>query len=165
MTNVLILLGSNIEKEQNLPSAVRLLARRVPIIAASSIYESLPVGTLDQPIFWNAAVLIEWAGDAFTLKRVLGEIEQQQGRVRVADPNAPRTIDLDITLFGEQAFEYDGRQIPDPDLLQYVHIALPAAEIVPTWKHPVTGEPITKIAKNLQNRQPNALTKLGALQW
>lgn len=162
---VLLLLGSNIEKEHNLPEAVRLLAKHVGILATSSVYESIPVGTLDQPAFWNAAVLIEWTNDVFALKQILSEIEQQLGRVRVADPNAPRTIDLDITVFGEQIFEYEGRQIPDPELLQYAHIAVPSAEIIPTWNHPITNESIATIAQRLQQRQPNALIKKHALQW
>jgi 2-amino-4-hydroxy-6-hydroxymethyldihydropteridine diphosphokinase len=165
MTQVVLLIGSNIEKERNMPAAVRLLATVMTVLATSSVYESVPVGTLAQPAFWNAAVLVEWAADAVTLKEQLSGIEQQLGRVRVADPNAPRTIDLDITLFGDQVFEYAGRQIPDPDLVVYAHIAVPSAEIIPTWRHPVTHETIATIAENLQNMQPDALRKQGTLQW
>lgn len=165
MTQVLLLLGSNIEKERNLPEAVRLLAERMTVTETSAVYESVPVGTLHQPVFWNAAVLVEWDNDAVVLKRILGQIEQQLGRVRVADPNAPRTIDLDITLFGEQVFEYAGRHIPDPELLEFAHIAVPSAEIIPNWKHPITGATIASIAQDLLRQQPNALTKWGALKW
>ena len=165
MTQVLLLLGSNIEKEHNFPAAMRLLAKRVQILATSAVYESQPVGTLNQPAFWNAATLIEWSDDVVALKLILGEIEQQLGRIRVADPNAPRTIDLDITLFGDDVFEYAGRQIPDPELLEYAHIAVPSAEIIPNWQHPITRETLTTIAATIVKKQPNAITKIGALQW
>ena len=165
MTEIVLLLGSNIKKERNVPEAVRLLGERVTILAVSSVYESAPVGTLAQPAFWNAAVLIEWSDDALALKEILSEIEQKLKRVRVVDSNAPRTIDLDITLFGEQVFEYAGRQIPDPELLEYAHIAVPSAEIAPTWNHPITGEPLRTIATRIQTQQPNALIKKESLQW
>lgn len=148
-----------------MPTAIRQLAERVSVVATSAVYESVPVGTVEQPVFWNVAVLVEWTGTAVALKQILSEIEQQLERVRVADPNAPRTIDIDITLFGQQTFEYEGRQVPDPELLEYAHIAVPSAEIIPNWPHPITHEPIASIAQKLQQQQPNALIHQGTLQW
>ena len=152
------MLGSNVEKERNLPEAVRLLRERVEIVAKSAVYETAPVGTTDQPPFWNAAILIEWSADAVALKQQLGDIEQQLHRVRTDDPNAPRTIDIDITLFGRDVFEYGGRPIPDPELLEFAHIAVPVADVVGEWAHPVTGERIAETAGRLN--RPNAIRKL-----
>jgi len=145
-----ILLGSNIDKEWNLPAAVRLLRERCRVVAVSSVYETLPVGRTDQPTFLNAAVLIETPLSPAALKwQVLRPIETQLGRVRTDDPNAPRTIDLDLVLFDDAVFELDGSPIPDPAILKHPHVTLPLAEIAPDYVHPVTGQTLAEIASRL----------------
>ncbi len=157
MNDVFILLGSNIEREQNLPAAVRLLGEMVDIQGVSPVYESIPVGLLEQPNFFNAVVRVRTTYDAASLKRiVLGRIEQALHRVRQSDKNAPRTIDADILLFNEEVFEYDGRQVPDPDLLKFPHAALPAARLAPEMPHPETGEALQAIADRLLREQTTA---------
>jgi 2-amino-4-hydroxy-6-hydroxymethyldihydropteridine diphosphokinase len=150
MSRVLIALGSNIEPEANLRRAVQCLAARAHLIAVSPVYETVPVGKTDQPSFLNAAALIETEREAAALKeQVLGEIEQELGRVRTADKNAPRTIDLDITLYGDRVLDLGSRHIPDPDLLEYPHVAVPAADVAPTYRHPETGRTLREIADDM----------------
>jgi 2-amino-4-hydroxy-6-hydroxymethyldihydropteridine diphosphokinase len=146
---VFVALGSNIRPAFNLRQAVRRLASRCTVRAVSPVYETAPVGKADQPNFLNAAVLIETERDAAALKEVLQAIESELGRVRTADKNAPRTIDLDITLFDQQALEVGGRHIPDPDLLRYAHIAVPMADLAPGYRHPETGQTLRQIAESL----------------
>jgi 2-amino-4-hydroxy-6-hydroxymethyldihydropteridine diphosphokinase len=161
MNNVYLILGSNIEKEQNLPAAVSLLREMVQVVAVSSVYETIPVGLKEQPNFWNMAVHIQTTLSASQLKaQVLAAIERKLKRVRLADKNAPRTIDLDIVLFNDEVFDYDGgdgwlRHVPDPDLLKFAHIAVPIAELVPEMIHPETAESLPGIASRLYN--PNYL--------
>lgn len=148
MHRAYILVGSNIDKERNLPAAIRLLEECCHVVAVSSIYETMPVGRTDQPSFFNAAVIVETPLPARTLKwQVLRSIEKQLGRVRTGDPNAPRTIDLDIVLFDDTVFDLDGTPIPDPAILEHPHIALPLAEMAPAYVHPVTGQTLAEIAK------------------
>ena len=150
MTQVVIALGSNINPRANLRRAVRLLGEQCHLLAVSRVYQTAPVGTLDQANFLNAAVLVETGRTAAGLKQhVLSTIEQALGRVRTADKNAPRTIDLDIVLFGEDVLELGARHIPDPDLLKYPHVAVPVADVVPAWRHPETGETMRHIAERL----------------
>ncbi len=155
MSYVLLLIGSNIDKERNLRAAVRLLGRAVEVVALSPAYETTPVGLRDQPDFLNAAALIRTDLPAAALKDgPLAAIERELGRAREADKNAPRTIDLDIALYGDRADEYtpaDGRlrRLPAPDLLRFAHAARPAADLLPNWPHPVTGEPLGDIAARL----------------
>ena len=105
---VYILLGSNIDKERNLPEAVRRLATLTRVTAVSSVYETAPVGLEDQPHFFNAAVLAETELPAATFRtQVLARVEQLLGRVRTADKNAPRTIDADMILFNDAVFDLD----------------------------------------------------------
>lgn len=152
MNDVFLLLGSNIDKERNLPAAVGLLGEmdQVEIVAVSAVYESAPVGTLDQANFFNAVVRLRTDLDAWTIKgEVIGRLEKRLKRVRQVDKNAPRTIDADIVLFNDEVFEYDGRHIPDPDLLKFPHAAVPLAELIPDRLHPETGEPFQTIAARL----------------
>jgi 2-amino-4-hydroxy-6-hydroxymethyldihydropteridine diphosphokinase len=164
VSRVVIALGSNIEPEASLREAVRRLAARVHLIAVSPAYETRPVGKTDQPNYLNAAALIETDRDAPQLKReVLGEIEQELGRVRTADRNAPRTIDLDITLYDDRVLDFAGRHIPDPDLLQYPHVAVPAADVAPTYRHPETGQTLREIADEMP--RDGLLRRTDLLLW
>jgi 2-amino-4-hydroxy-6-hydroxymethyldihydropteridine diphosphokinase len=146
---VLVSLGSNINPEHNLKAAVQRLASRFRLQAVSPVYETTPVGKTDQPDFMNAAALVETDLDAVELKQALQAIEQELGRVRTDDKNAPRTIDLDISLFNDQALEVGSRRIPDPDILRHPHIARPLADLAPQLRHPETGQTLQAIAQEL----------------
>jgi 2-amino-4-hydroxy-6-hydroxymethyldihydropteridine diphosphokinase len=155
MTNqIIISIGSNINKEVNLPLAIQLLAEKCQLIAASPVYETVPVGLINQANFFNAAVLIETNLDALQFKQqILIPIEQQLSRIRSAEKNAPRTIDLDISLFNNEIQDIDqNHHIPDPDLLKFPHVAVPIADIVPNLRHPETGETMGNIAARLLER-------------
>jgi 2-amino-4-hydroxy-6-hydroxymethyldihydropteridine diphosphokinase len=150
MNTVLVALGSNIDSEHNLAESVLRLSWHCRLVAVSPVYETVPVGKTDQPNFLNAAALIETQLTASELKaQVLQVIEQELGRVRTADKNAPRTIDLDIALFDNQILDVGARHIPDPDVLRYPHVAVPLADIAPRWRHPETGETLQEIAQRL----------------
>jgi len=155
MHRVVITLGSNIDKERNLVSAVNLLAQAAEVISTSPVYETVPVGLREQPNFLNAAVLLMTRQTATELKDgLLAEIERALRRQRTADRNAPRTIDLDIALYDDAVFDYtpaDGRSrhVPDPDLLRFPHCLMPVAALLPNLPHPETGEPLQAIASRV----------------
>ena len=161
MNDVYLILGSNIGKERNLPTAVSLLRAACDVVAVSSIYETVPTGLRDQPNFWNTAVHLRTHLTPNELKtEILAPIEEQLKRVRLADKNAPRTIDLDIVLFNDEVCEYDGgdgrlRPIPDPDLLKFPHVAVPIAELAGEMLHPETAVSLAEIAAKLQ--QPDQI--------
>ena len=151
LNRAFVTLGSNIEPEANLAAAVRSLREQaeVEVVAVSPVYQTAPVGTLDQADFLNAAVLLRTGLSAEALKaQVLAPIEVALGRVRTADKNAARTIDLDIALFNYEVSEA-GRRIPDPDVLIYPHVALPLADIAPYYVHPESGETLAEIAERM----------------
>jgi 2-amino-4-hydroxy-6-hydroxymethyldihydropteridine diphosphokinase len=152
LTPVLIAIGSNIDREQKLPQALAALKGQpeLSLRAVSPIYESLPVGArVEQPLFFNAAALIETRLGPVNLKAMLLTIEANLGRVRNGDKYAPRPIDLDIALYGQQILELHGRHIPDPDILSLPHLALPLADVAPDWTHPELGLTLQEIAKRL----------------
>jgi len=150
---VFISMGSNVEPERYLPEAVRRLAERCQLLAVSRAYETLPVGAPGGPNFVNGAVLVATDLAAESLKDgVLLEIEAALGRVRTADKNAPRTVDLDISLFNDEVVEVRGRRIPEPDILSHVHVARPLADLAPHYRHPETGQTLLEIARSLPQR-------------
>jgi 2-amino-4-hydroxy-6-hydroxymethyldihydropteridine diphosphokinase len=149
-----VALGSNIEPEANLREAVRRLATHCTVVSTSPVYETAPVGSVGQPKFLNAAALIETELTAAGLKAgVLAVIEEDLGRIRTEDKYAPRTIDLDISLFNDEAFDLGGRHIPDADILRYAHIAVPLADLAPHQCHPETGQTLRQIAQSLPDQR------------
>lgn len=144
-------IGSNIEPEKNLPAAVQALARFGTVRAVSSVWETAPVGFRDQPNFLNAAVILETELSAAEVRAVVcRSIEQALHRVRTENPNAPRTIDVDLSLFNHEVLALADKQIPDPDILTHAFVAVPLAEIAPAYRHPLTGQTLREIAQQLQ---------------
>lgn len=123
---VCLLLGSNIQPEENILLAVEHLKNSVQILKISSVWQSPSVGFAG-PDFLNLALLAATPLTAFELKeQVLRPLEDRLGRVRTADKNAPRTMDIDIILF-------DGAEL-DPILWQYAFRAVPVAELLPEYR-------------------------------
>jgi 2-amino-4-hydroxy-6-hydroxymethyldihydropteridine diphosphokinase len=150
MTRVFVSLGSNIEAQVNMREAARRLALHCRLLAVSPVYETLPVGTTDQPNFLNAAALVETDLTAAELKaQVLQVIERELGRVRTGDKYGPRTIDLDIALFGDCVLDVGPRHIPDPDITKYAHVAVPLADLAPRLCHPEADQTLEEIARGL----------------
>jgi 2-amino-4-hydroxy-6-hydroxymethyldihydropteridine diphosphokinase len=148
--NVCILLGSNIEPEQNIPRAVELLQEKLTLLKASSIWESASVDCC-YPNYLNLALRVATALDACDLKEmVLRPLEARMGRVRTEDKNAPRPIDLDIILFD--------RVVLDPTLWQHAYVAVPISEIFPNYRAE-TGETLKMIAGRLAKTTPVKLRK------
>ncbi len=157
MNRIYLLLGSNIDKELNLPAAVAMLRRMCQVIELSSVYETIPMGLKEQPNFFNMAALIETDLDPCQVKlQIIQPIEIELQRQRNADKNAPRTIDLDIILYNDEIFDYipdNGRlhHLPDPDILRFAHVAIPIAELAPNKLHPETGQALSQIAAQLMS--------------
>ncbi|MDX9864378.1 MAG: 2-amino-4-hydroxy-6-hydroxymethyldihydropteridine diphosphokinase [Anaerolineaceae bacterium] len=140
-----LLLGSNIEPEKYLPRAVNLLQQQMAVIQTSSVWESQAIGS-EGPNFLNAAVLALTQLNADSLKeQVLRPMEVQLGRVRTADKNAPRTIDIDLILFDQHVL--------DAALWQYAHCAVPVAEILPKYQSK-TGAYLKDTAAHLSRMTP-----------
>ncbi len=135
-----------------------MLRHRVLVRAVSSVYETEPMGTKDQPAYFNAAALIETdLGPAEIKEYLIDEVETVLDRRRQADKNAPRTIDIDIALFNDEILDYvpaegQSHHVPDPDILRYIHTIVPLAELAPDQVHPETGERLDTIAERLQEQ-------------
>jgi len=143
---VVIGLGSNISPAENLRSSLYLLGRLVPIKAVSGVWRTPAIGS-PGPDFLNAAVLISTQLSIEELRdELLRPIENLLGRIRTKDPNAPRTIDLDILIYDDQLL--------DQELWTYAHMGVPVSEIVPAYKDPISGEQALFIAEHLLKSSP-----------
>jgi GTP cyclohydrolase I len=154
---VVILAGSNIDKDRCLPESIRKLRRHpdITVRAVSACYESEAVGgQADTPDFYNAAVLATTTLDPETLRDRLHQIEDELGRVRTDDPNEPRTADLDIIYYGDLVKDYDDWSIPDPSAEAEAYIAGPVSEVAPRHVHPVSGRTTTEIADAIVAEHP-----------
>lgn len=100
------------------------------LLARSSLYRSAPVGYADQPDFINAVAVIETMLAPHALLTALLEIEHTQGRVRDF-ANAPRTLDLDIVLYGDVVMHEPGLTIPHARMLERAFVLVPLAEVAP----------------------------------
>ena len=103
---------------------------------------------LVQPQYLNAAGLLETELDPHELHRVMTTMEQQLGRVRT-ERWAPRTIDLDLLLFGEMEIHTATLTIPHPFMVERRFVLEPAAEIAPEMQHPTTGKTIAQLLTEL----------------
>jgi 2-amino-4-hydroxy-6-hydroxymethyldihydropteridine diphosphokinase len=134
---VCLLLGSNIRPEHNLPLAIDQLQNYLTILQISRVWETASVGSAG-PNFLNAAILAHSSLNQKSLKvKILTPLEARMGRVRSADKNAPRPIDLDIILFAGQVL--------DSTLWQFAHRAVPVADIQPELRSD-SGDTIKEIA-------------------
>jgi 2-amino-4-hydroxy-6-hydroxymethyldihydropteridine diphosphokinase len=144
-------LGSNLgDRRAQIDTALERLAA-IPstrVDAVSSVYESEPVGGPDQPPFLNAVARLETALDPRTLIWNLQRIETSMGRVR-RERWGPRTIDLDLLLFGAELLEEPGLTVPHPELARRAFVLVPLVELDPMLVHPVTGETMVALLTGL----------------
>eukprot|EP00058_Branchiostoma_floridae_P018719 XP_002604208.1 hypothetical protein BRAFLDRAFT_73453 [Branchiostoma floridae] len=168
-------LGSNIEPRKNLRDALALLRKKVLVLKISSPFITSPQLQSNQPDFINMAVRILTDMAPAQLKTFLSAIEKSLLRVRhPSNKNGPRTIDLDISLWGSKVTEYSvlsngeasnhivsnghnrKRELPDPDVLRFAHVAVPLAEISPKMKHPTNGKTLASVAMEMTGREDYA---------
>ena len=145
MPKAVIAFGSNIEPDKHVPEAIRRLKEIMRVLAISPVYRTPPVGAPGSPPYWNGALLVETDIPPQELHdRVLRGIEASLGRVRTSDPNAPRTIDLDLILYEGETSDDPRLPLPSTDLFGYAHVAIPVADIVPEW--PLNDERVADVA-------------------
>jgi len=124
-------LGSNLdEPRRQVERAVGELAAipRTRLVRASAMYRSAPVGRADQPDFINAVAELDTELEPAALLRELQAIEARHGRVRSV-PNAPRTLDLDVLLYGDSGFESEQLRIPHPRMHERAFVLRPLLEL------------------------------------
>jgi 2-amino-4-hydroxy-6-hydroxymethyldihydropteridine diphosphokinase len=135
MATAYIGLGSNLgDRVATLRETVRRLGALGRLVAVSSLYETAPVGYLEQPPFLNAVVGMETEFAPGELLRELLAIERELGRTRTF-PNAPRTVDLDLLLMDDTVMDSTDLTLPHPRLRERAFVLVPLVEIAPDAWH------------------------------
>ncbi len=150
MTRAYVGLGANLgPREVTLLRAVDLLAAAdgVEIVAVSRLQDTEPVGVVDQPAFLNGAVALDTGLSPRGLLDVLLGVEQELGRVR-AERWGPRTVDLDLLLYGAETVDEPGLRVPHPRLHERRFALEPLAELDPDLVVPGRG-PVSELLAEL----------------
>lgn len=138
MPEVYVAAGSNVEPERHMHQAVAELEREFPGVRFSSWYRNRAVG-FDGDDFINLVAGFDTALPVQAVLERLHAIEGRCGRGRDAPRWAPRSMDLDVLLYGELVCEAPGLKLPRPDLLKRAYMLGPLAEIAPQVVHPTAG--------------------------
>ena len=145
---VLLSLGSNLgDRSAYLKKAIIHLGRQTDIRNISSVYETDPVGSIEQNDFLNLALELKTAFQAHALMRVLLETEKNLGRQR-AGKQGPRTIDIDIIFFDDLILNDDSLSIPHPRYAERNFVLVPLAEIAGEVRCPLRKTSVKEILKN-----------------
>ena len=154
MTRAYVGLGANLgDREAMLRSALEQLAAEpgIEVVAVSKLRDTDPVGITDQPRFLNAAAAVETGLSARDLlDRLLG-IERRLGRTREGPRFGPRTIDLDLLLYGDEQIDDPGLEVPHPRLHERLFALEPLADLDPDLVVPGRGA-LADIVAGLQSR-------------
>ncbi len=157
MTLAYIAIGSNLAAPlEQVNAAVQALGEipQTRVVAVSSFYRTPPLGPQDQPDYLNAAVMLETGLDADTLLDNTQRIELQQGRVRKAERWGPRTLDLDIMLFGNEVISTERLTVPHYDMKNRGFMLWPLFEIAPDLAFP-DGSSLKAVLASLHAEKPS----------
>ena len=141
MHQIILLIGSNIEPQKNIPAALKMLEEVHPFKRCSRIWKTTAFGSKG-PDFLNIAIQTDTSLNIPDYKlQVIKKIETALKRERFPDKNAPRTIDIDIIT-------YDG-EIIDNGIWNKFFISVPLADLLPEWENPDSGKSLRAIAQEM----------------
>jgi 2-amino-4-hydroxy-6-hydroxymethyldihydropteridine diphosphokinase len=138
MPEVYVGAGSNIAPERHLAAGLRALAARYGVLRLSPVYRNSPVG-FEGADFLNMVIAFETDAPVTEVAGALARIEAANGRSRSEEKFAPRTLDLDLLLYGELVLSTDGVQVPRDEITRYAFVLRPLAELAGELRHPVLG--------------------------
>ncbi len=151
-------LGSNLgDRQANLDRALSLLSQRVGEMQVSSVYDTEPLGNINQPRFLNMVCQVYTSLAPAELLALVKGIELKLGRAS-HKPNAPRPIDIDVLLYNDQVIETPELTVPHPRLTERAFVLVPLAELAPDVVHPVSGQTIKELLERVKEKQ-------GVFKW
>jgi 2-amino-4-hydroxy-6-hydroxymethyldihydropteridine diphosphokinase len=149
MTDVYLAAGSNVQPKKYLARALRELAAAYGPLTLSPAYRNQAVGFSGDD-FINLVVGFRTEGEVATVRQQLQKIEADCDRPPDAPKWAPRTMDLDILLFGDLVSDEPGLKIPRPDLIKRPYMLRPIADIAPDVRHPISGKTMRELWESFE---------------
>ena len=148
MVRAAIALGSNLgDRAAALQDAADQLARHLVGLTVSDFIDTQPEGVVEQPRYLNGAAVGEWEAGARALLDLLQAIERAAGRERPF-PGAPRTLDLDLILFGSAIIDEPGLVVPHPRFRARRFVLAPLSQIAPDLVDPVSGRTVAELYRS-----------------
>ncbi len=146
--------GSNIHADANCVKGIKEVIRdeRVAFLGLSALYRTSPVSPIPQTDFINCAMKFGWSGSPFDLLSLLNAVERQMGRERSVRLG-PRTLDLDILLFGGLVLDTPELTIPHPHLHERKFALIPCLELDPNLVHPLFKRPLAQFLTTIGDEQ------------
>ncbi|MHB8406188.1 MAG: 2-amino-4-hydroxy-6-hydroxymethyldihydropteridine diphosphokinase [Gammaproteobacteria bacterium] len=142
MPEVFVGIGSNIEPESHIREAVRRLRTHFGRLRLSCVYRNPAVGFVGED-FLNLAVAFDSREPVTGVRSALDAIEVECGRVRGSPRFAPRTLDLDLLMYGEVVTDFPVR-LPRAEILKYAYVLKPLTDLAASRRHPLTGRSLTE---------------------
>ena len=143
MTKVYLGLGSNVEPQKYLRLGMRELSRRYGVLEVSNIYRSKAVGFAGED-FLNLVAGLDTEATPEEIHDSIEELHVLANRQRGESRFSPRTLDIDLLLYGDRVIDSGPIRVPRADVLKYSFVLGPLAEIAPNFKHPQTGKTIAE---------------------
>jgi 2-amino-4-hydroxy-6-hydroxymethyldihydropteridine diphosphokinase len=150
LNKVAIALGSNVgDRESHLAFALQRLAAFIANLRHSRWYDTAPVGVAPQPNFLNGAVTGDTGLTPRELLDALLAVERERGRVRPFE-GTPRTLDLDLILYGSEVIDEPGLRVPHPRFRERGFVLEPLAEVAGGWRDPESGKTVGELWQGVQ---------------
>ncbi|HEY1986507.1 MAG TPA: 2-amino-4-hydroxy-6-hydroxymethyldihydropteridine diphosphokinase [Terracidiphilus sp.] len=174
MDTAYIGMGSNMASaagspDKTLAAAALRLESLGEVVALSSLYSTEPVGFTDQPRFLNAVAALNTELEPHALLHALLQIEKDFGRDRSAGiPNGPRTLDLDILVYGDLNIREEGLEIPHPRMSERKFVLIPLVEIASNYKSLDPPKAVIELTQAFPERSPektNAVVLVQSDVW
>jgi len=160
MPRVFVSVGSNIDPETNVGRAIRLLQPELGVRAISTFYRTPALKRSADPPFVNGVVEVGDALGPLEVKKRLRQIEQSLGRQRTADRYAPRTVDLDLIIYGDEVISSGELTLPHPDIMERPFVAIPLLELAADLVLPDSRKPLRSLVSSMA---PYPMEPLGEL--
>ncbi len=161
MTQLVLSLGSNIEREKHIRFGVTELERAFGSLLVSPVYETVAVG-FDGPDFYNLVVVAETGLALGEIMEKIRGIEAAAGRIRGEKRFQSRSLDIDVLLFGEADLRPRGYDIPRDEIEHAAYVLKPLADLLPDQPHPLSGISFGQMWRvRMQGQSPMRLVDVG----
>jgi 2-amino-4-hydroxy-6-hydroxymethyldihydropteridine diphosphokinase len=153
MKTVYVSIGSNVEPERYIRSCLRAMVLEFDEIVVSPVYQNPAEGFIGDD-FLNLVAAFETRDSAPCIARKINLIEKILGRVRAGEKFGPRTLDIDILLYGNEVIRFGKYSFPRKELVKYPFMLKPLVDIAPDLKHPETGLAFKSLWNDLSRSNP-----------